>query len=103
MEIGRLRDQIREMVVELPPVCHVPGEINPADLGTRGEVSVGDLGPVLDLANWTQLPPARLRLLARHPSDGCRGRASAGRRMQARDKFRVSRGGINCVIPRRGP
>ena len=45
MEIGRIRDQIREMVVELPPVCHVPGEQNPADLGTRGEASVGDLGP----------------------------------------------------------
>ena len=45
MEIGRIRDQIREMVVELPPVCHVPDEMNPADLGTRGEASVGDLGP----------------------------------------------------------
>ena len=45
MEITRLREQIQEMVVSLPPVGHVPGDQNPADLGTRGEVSVGDLGP----------------------------------------------------------
>ena len=73
MEIGRLRDQIREMVVELPPVSHVPGEQNPADLGTRGEVSVGDLGSVLDVADWTQLSSARLRLLAWQPREGRRG------------------------------
>ena len=46
-----------EMVTELPPVSHVPGEQNPADLGTRGEVSVGDLGPS---STW-QVGPAFLQ------------------------------------------
>ena len=57
MEIIRLREQIHEMVVGLPPVGHVPGEQNPADLGTRGKVSVGDLGPS---STW-QVGPAFLR------------------------------------------
>ena len=57
MEIGRIRDQIREMVLELPPVSHVPGDTNPADLGTRGEVSLGDLGPS---STW-QTGPSFLR------------------------------------------
>ena len=57
MEIVRLREQIQEMVVELPPVGHVPGVQNPADLGTRGEVSVGDLGPS---STW-QVGPAFLQ------------------------------------------
>ena len=33
------------MTDELAPVSHVPGDQNPADLGTRGQVSLGDLGP----------------------------------------------------------
>ena len=57
MEIARLREQMCEMVVELPPVSHVSGEQNPADLGTRGRVSVGDLGPS---STW-QVGPAFLR------------------------------------------
>ena len=54
MEIARLREQIREMVDELPPVGHVAGGQNPADLGTRGEVSIGDLGPS---STWQVGPP----------------------------------------------
>ena len=57
MEIVRLREQIGEMVSDLPPVGHVPGGQNPADLGTRGEVSVGDLGPS---STW-QVGPAFLQ------------------------------------------
>ena len=45
MEIGRLREQLTGFTDDLPPVSHIPGEQNPADLGTRGLVSVGDLGP----------------------------------------------------------
>ena len=45
MEINRIREQLGDLCGALPPVCHIPGESNPADLGTRGQVSVGDLGP----------------------------------------------------------
>ena len=45
MEIKRVREQLAEYTDELVPISHVPGEKNPADLGTRGQVSIGDLGP----------------------------------------------------------
>ena len=45
MEITRTREQLAELAENLPPVSHIPGEINPADLGTRGQVTIGDLGP----------------------------------------------------------
>ena len=45
LEVLRIREQLGEMTDELAPVSHVPGDLNPADLGTRGHVSVGDLGP----------------------------------------------------------
>ena len=45
MEILRIREQLREFTDDLDPVSHIRGEDNPADLGTRGLVSVGDLGP----------------------------------------------------------
>ena len=45
LEILRIREQLVDLTDELAPISHVPGEFNPADLGTRGLVSVGDLGP----------------------------------------------------------
>ena len=45
LEINRIREQLGELCGGLPPICHIPGENNPADLGTRGQVSMGDLGP----------------------------------------------------------
>ena len=43
-EIKQLREQLRDLTDDLPPVHHVAGELNPADLGTRGNVAVADLG-----------------------------------------------------------
>ena len=45
LEILRIREQLITLTDDLAPISHVPGESNPADLGTRGLVSVGDLGP----------------------------------------------------------
>ena len=45
LEILRIREQLLDLTDELAPISHIPGESNPADLGTRGLVSVGDLGP----------------------------------------------------------
>ena len=45
LEILRIRQTLESYTDDLAPVVHIPGEENPADLGTRGLVSVGDLGP----------------------------------------------------------
>ena len=45
LEILRMRQALESYTDDLAPVAHIPGEENPADLGTRGLVSVGDLGP----------------------------------------------------------
>ena len=45
MEVVRIREQLVELTNELSPISHIPGSLNPADLGTRGLVGVGDLGP----------------------------------------------------------
>ena len=44
-EVARIREQIATFTDDLRPVSHIPGESNPADVGTRGLVGVGDLGP----------------------------------------------------------
>ena len=44
-EIGRIREQMKDYTDNLQPVSHIPGDWNPADVGTRGLVGVGDLGP----------------------------------------------------------
>ena len=43
-EIQRLRLDLSEMTDNLAPVHHIPGELNPADIGTRGGVKVEELG-----------------------------------------------------------
>ena len=56
-EIHRIREQLESRTEYLAPISHVPGEDNPADLGTRGQVGIGDLGPG---STW-QLGPGFLR------------------------------------------
>ena len=57
LEIARIREQLRQVTDELAPVCHIPGELNPADIGTRGLAALGDLGPG---STW-QVGPAFLQ------------------------------------------
>ena len=45
LEVLRIRQQLKEFTDDLAPVAHIPGQDNPADLGTRGLVNIGDLGP----------------------------------------------------------
>ena len=45
LEILRICQTLESYTDDLAPVAHIPGDENPADLGTRGLVSVGDLGP----------------------------------------------------------
>ena len=45
LEIIRTRQQLQEFTEDLAPVSHIPGEENPADVGTRGSVGIVDLGP----------------------------------------------------------
>ena len=45
LEIHRLREQIATLTDDLAPISHIPGDINPADQGTRGSVGLADLGP----------------------------------------------------------
>ena len=42
-EIQQLREQLKTLTDVLPPVHHIPGEGNPADVGTRGGVKVEEL------------------------------------------------------------
>ena len=44
LEVSRLRELLKTFTDDLAPVAHIPGEDNPADLGTRGLVDVADLG-----------------------------------------------------------
>ena len=56
-EIKRIREQLRDLACDLPPVHHIPGVSNPADLGICGHALLWDLcGGSL----W-QLEPAFLR------------------------------------------
>ena len=52
-EIQHLRSQLAELTDDLAPVHHIPGSINPADVGTRSGVLVEDLGRGLLVATWT--------------------------------------------------
>ena len=45
MEILRICDQLKTVTDDLALISHVLGDDNPANLGTRGLVGVGDLGP----------------------------------------------------------
>ena len=45
LEILRIREQIALLTTNLAPISHIPGDCNPADLGTRGAVKLMDLGP----------------------------------------------------------
>ena len=44
-EILRIREQLAEVTDHLDPISHITGDENPADVGTRGAVGIGDLGP----------------------------------------------------------
>ena len=44
LEVKRLREILLQKTDELAPISHIPGDQNPADLGTRGTVGVEDLG-----------------------------------------------------------
>ena len=57
LEIARIREQLKQATDELAPVCHITGELNPADIGTRGLAALGDLGPD---STW-QVGPAFLQ------------------------------------------
>ena len=76
LEVLRIREGLSEYTDELPPVCHIPGELNPADLGTRGLVNVGDLGPG---STWQTGPPFLVSEFSEWPSVELRGRDSVGR------------------------
>ena len=45
LEILRICEQLEQFTNDLAPISHIAGSQNPADLGTRGLVQVGDLGP----------------------------------------------------------
>ena len=53
-EILQLRAKLREVTEDLAPVHHIPGEGNPADVGTRPGVRACQLGPE---SLWQQGPP----------------------------------------------
>ena len=44
-EVVGLREELATRCSTLEPVTHVPSSLNPADLGTRGTVTLADLGP----------------------------------------------------------
>ena len=52
-EIHRIRGELTQLTDFLAPVAHVPGAINPADIGTRGLAAISDLGPE---SHWQQGP-----------------------------------------------
>ena len=56
-EVHRIREQLETRTDYLAPISHVLGEDNSADLGTRGQVGIGDIGPG---STW-QLGPSFLR------------------------------------------
>ena len=56
-EVHRIRGELEARSDYLAPISHIPGEENPADLGTRGQVGIGDIGPG---STW-QLGPSFLR------------------------------------------
>ena len=72
-EIGRLREQLEEQTGELCPVEHVPGDINPADVGTRGLVGPNDLGI---LSMWQQGPGFSVSTIPRVATSHKSGRVS---------------------------
>ena len=53
-EILQLRSKLQEMTTDLAPVHHIPGEGNPADVGTRPGMRASQLGPG---SLWQQGPP----------------------------------------------
>ena len=53
-EILQLRAKLEGMTTDLPPVHHIPGDGNPADIGTRAGVCADQLGPD---SLWQQGPP----------------------------------------------
>ena len=53
-EILQLRAKLEEMTTDLAPVHHIPGDGNPADIGTRSGVRADQLGPG---SLWQQGPP----------------------------------------------
>ena len=66
-EIRRIREQLEALTDCLAPISHVPGEDNPADLGTTGQVGIGDHRARVNLAAGTQASYAsRLRFVAPH-------------------------------------
>ena len=44
-EVAGLREELATRCSTLEEVTHIPSSLNPADLGTRGTVSLADLGP----------------------------------------------------------
>ena len=53
-EIQHLRSQLAELTDDLAPVHHIPGNLNPADIGTRGGVLVSELS---EGSTWQCGPP----------------------------------------------
>ena len=52
-EIHRIRAELAELVDYVPPVQHITGALNTADLGTRGQACLQDLG---ESSDWQQGP-----------------------------------------------
>ena len=53
-EILHLRAKLKDLTCDLAPVHHIPGQGNPADVGTRSGVQPGDLGQG---SLWQRGPP----------------------------------------------
>ena len=87
-EVQQIRAQLAEMTDRLDPVHHIPGEGNPADIGTRGKVLAEDLstgslwqqGPEFLRGPYKKWPvtPEDARLRAGVPREEVRGGQRSG-------------------------
>ena len=73
-EIHHIRKQLAELTDSLPPVHHVPGDGNPADIGTRGSVVTHELSTN---SLWQTGPSFLRQAFASWPTTAPDRRASA--------------------------
>ena len=55
--VSEIRENMGEMRLYCPveDIYHVSGDLNPADMATRGSTSIADLGPNSPLVAWAIL------------------------------------------------